>query len=64
MYPHESDWWKRFSESCRQEADGWQVCTGLTMYEAEQLLDWLEVSKKGQREVSLVGPGVTVRWRE
>jgi hypothetical protein len=63
MHPGESEWWKRFGERRRQEAEGWCVCTGLAIGEAEQLLDWLEVSGIDQREVTFAEDGVTVRWR-
>ncbi len=63
MRPDTNDLWKRFAERCRQEADGWQVCCALTLYEAEQLLDCLEVNGVHQREMSLGNDGVSVRWR-
>ncbi len=42
---------------------GWQACTGLTLHEAEQLLDQLEAGGVECREVYLEAGGVTVRWR-
>jgi len=47
------------------EADepGWQKRQGLTLREAEDLLDQLEASGVGQREVRIKADGVTVRWR-
>jgi hypothetical protein len=58
------DWWKRFHERCRREADGRLVCTGLSLVEAEQLLDWLDSLGVVEREVTLDASGATVRWRE
>jgi hypothetical protein len=63
MRPLKSDLWKRFAERCRTEADGWQVCCALTLYEAEQLLDCLEANGVSEREMSLGKDGVSVRWR-
>jgi hypothetical protein len=63
MRPAPNDWWKRFAERCRQEADGWQVCSALSLSEAEQLLDWLETNGVCEREMSFGEEGATVRWR-
>jgi hypothetical protein len=64
MRPLEIDWTKRFGERCRREADGWQVCTALSLTEAEELLDWLESSGIGEREMSFGESGAAVRWRQ
>jgi len=48
------------------EADaepGWQTRQGLTLCEAEELLDQLEAGGVGQREARIEANGVTVRWR-
>jgi hypothetical protein len=42
---------------------GWQVRGGLTLIQAEELLDHLEASGIKQREVKIEPAGVTVRWR-
>jgi hypothetical protein len=42
---------------------GWQVRTGLTMIEAENLLDQLEARGITCRELRCEAAGVTVRWR-
>jgi hypothetical protein len=39
------------------------VRTGLTLWQAEALLDELEAGGVVQREVSVEAGGVTVRWR-
>ncbi len=63
MHPDESAWWQLFGERGRHEDDGWWVCAGLSLHEAELLLDWLESKGIGHREVAMAGDGVTVRWR-
>jgi hypothetical protein len=42
---------------------GWQTRQGLTLSEAENLLDQLEVRGGVQRELRVEADGVTVRWR-
>lgn len=63
MRPAGNDLWKRFAERCRHEADGWQACSSLTLFEAEQLLDCLEANGVREHETSMNKNGVTVRWR-
>lgn len=46
----------------RDEA-GWHVCSGLTMREMEQLLDWLEQCGCAGSEVQVDVLAATVRWR-
>jgi hypothetical protein len=63
MRPASIEWWKQMGDRCRTEADGWQVCSGLSLSEAEQLLDWLEANGVRERETSFGAEGATVRWR-
>jgi hypothetical protein len=42
---------------------GWQVRTGLSLGQAEELLDHLEVSGVTCREMRVEGGAVTVRWQ-
>jgi hypothetical protein len=44
-------------------APGWCERRGLTLIEAEDLLDQLEVAGVGEREAQVGPDGVTVRWR-
>jgi hypothetical protein len=46
-----------------EEGTDWQVQTGLTLREAEELLDWLEAHGVSQREAQVTPDGVVVRWR-
>ena len=49
---------------CEPDAEGWYVRAGLSLPQAEELLDWLEANGHAQREVLLDAGGlVTVRWR-
>jgi hypothetical protein len=41
----------------------WQTRQGLTLSEAEDLLDQLEACGVAQREMRIEADGVTVRWR-
>jgi hypothetical protein len=41
----------------------WQVRTGLTLIEAEDLLDRLESAGVGERELLVDAGAFTVRWR-
>ncbi len=41
----------------------WQVRQGLTLIEAEDLLDRLESAGIGERELLVEAGGFTVRWR-
>ena len=45
-----SAWWEQWADRCRQDAEGWQVCSGLALHEAEQVLDWLR--RIGDRSAS------------
>jgi hypothetical protein len=63
MRPAPTEWWKQIGERCREEADGWTVCSGLSLCEAELLLDWLEANGIAERETSFGAEGATVRWR-
>jgi hypothetical protein len=47
-----------------QQSAAWRECHGLTLHEAEHLLDWLEAHGVARREVVLAEGGVTVRWQE
>lgn len=42
---------------------GWRERRGLTLREAEELLDRLEACGVAQREAAVEAEGVTVRWR-
>jgi hypothetical protein len=44
------------------DEQGWQVREGLTLREAEELLDWLDQVGCPSREVQVGEAGVTVRW--
>ena len=46
-----------------QDEQGWRVCAGLTLREAELLLDWLDQAGCPSREVQIDDEGTTVRWR-
>lgn len=46
-----------------RDDQGWRVRTGLTLYEAEQLLDWLDQIGCDEREVQIDDTTTTVRWR-
>ena len=45
------------------DEQGWRVCAGMTLCEAEQLLDWLDQVGCPSREVQIDDQGATVRWR-
>jgi hypothetical protein len=49
--------------SLRFELPGWQVRSGLTMSQAEDLLDRLDACGIKCREVRLETDGIVVRWR-
>ena len=66
------DWFQKVRARPEADAEGWVRCSGLYKWEAEELLDWLEVNGYAQREVSFAAPaqpqasapgGFTVRWR-
>lgn len=40
----------------------WQVRTGLSLQQAEDLLDWLERTRSTEHEVALTPDGWEVRW--
>lgn len=46
-----------------EDETGWRTCSGLTLREMEQLLDWLEQCGCTAREVQVDVLGATVRWR-
>jgi hypothetical protein len=50
-------------ESTAPEETAWQERSGLTLREAEDLLDWLEAHGVTQREARVTPEGCTVRWR-
>jgi hypothetical protein len=45
------------------DAPDWRTCAGLTLIQAEELLDWLDGLGCKEREVAVAADGVTVRWR-
>ena len=45
------------------DEQGWYVCSGMTLREAEELLDWLDHVGCPAREVQIETAGTTVRWR-
>ena len=52
------------AELSPRDPHGWLVREGLSFGEAERMLDWLEASGVGEREVGLEGAGTfRVRWR-
>jgi hypothetical protein len=44
------------------DEQGWHVCVGLALFEAEELLDWLDMIGCASREVHIDTSGTTVRW--
>jgi hypothetical protein len=52
-----------FADRTHQDDAGWHVCTGLALFEMEQLLDWLEQCHCPGREVRVDVLSATVRWR-
>jgi hypothetical protein len=46
------------------QPEGWRALGGLTIAQAEQLLDWLEAHGVVGIDVSFAQSGVTVRWKE
>jgi hypothetical protein len=49
--------------SSTPEGAAWQERTGLTLRQAEELLDWLEANGVTRREVALTEEGCVVRWQ-
>lgn len=44
--------------------DQWHVREGLSLRQAEELLDWLDQHGATQHEVAVDATGTTVRWRQ
>ena len=58
------NWLEKIRKRPDMDAGGWDRCSGLTKFEAEQVLDWLEANGYGEREAFYEeGQGFTVRWR-
>jgi hypothetical protein len=50
------------AESATPEG-AWQEVSGLTLWQAEELLDWLEANGVTRREALVTPEGCVVRWQ-
>jgi hypothetical protein len=61
---HGESWIEKVRRRTEREPDGWLRVAGLTLTEAEQVLDWLDNQNCLQHELTFhATEGCTVRWR-
>lgn len=64
MASNQPTWVEIIRRHPEADAEGWQCCPGLSLAEAEQVLDWLEANGVQERELRFEEEqGCTVRWR-
>jgi len=57
-------WIDKVKQGAEPDEDGWMRVRGLSLTEAQQLLDWLENCEVTDRELSFdPATGFSVRWR-